>query len=124
MSNVETLQLTVPLHKSLNEILQVLGEPEIIAASALRRYLLDTCLQRIEQAKRQINMYEQLYDSDYDTFNHRMGTDKAFLETTNYDYPTWEADAIEWLYRIEEVQTWQERSEKILRESWPWPEQS
>jgi hypothetical protein len=124
MSNVETLQLTVPLHKSLNEILQVLGEPEIIAASALRRYLLDTCLQRIEQAKRQISIFEQQYNSDYDTFNHRIGTDQAFLETTNRNYPTWEADAIEWLYRIEEVQTWQERSEKILRESWPWPAQS
>jgi hypothetical protein len=124
MSNLETMQLTVPLHKSLSEILQALGNPEMIAASALRRYLLDTCLQRIEQAKYQISIYEQQYGSDYETFNHRIGIDEAFLNTINRNHPTWEADAIEWIYRIEEAQTWQERSEKILRESWPLPAQS
>jgi len=123
MSDVVTLKLTLPLHQSLNEILQAIGDPEVIAASALRHYLLDTCLQRIEKAKRAISEYEQEYGLDYEAFNLRIGSDESFLETTNRNHPTWEADAIEWLYRIEEAQTWQERSQKILRESWPWPVQ-
>ena len=101
----------------MNEILQALGNPKTVATSALRRYLVDVCLQRIEQAERQIGDYEQRYGFDYETFNRQIGTDETFLQTTNQNHPTWEADAIEWEYRLEELQTWQTRLEKILSES-------
>ena len=98
MSKLEMLEVVVPIHKSMNEIL---------------------CLQRIEQAEHQIGEYEQLYGLDYETFNHQIGTDETFLQITNQNHPTWEADAIEWEYRLEELQTWQTRLEKILSESRP-----
>ncbi len=117
MSNLETFEVVVPVHKSMSEILQILGKPEMVAMSALRRYLDDACLQRIEHAERNIAEYEQRYGLDYETFSHRVSTDATFLEGTNQNHPTWEADAIEWDYRLEELQAWRTRLEKILNES-------
>ncbi|MBL7184591.1 MAG: hypothetical protein ISS50_09115 [Anaerolineae bacterium] len=114
-----TATLRIPVQESLLEILKGLGSLEIVTAAALRRYALDRCLQRIEQAERQIAFYERRYESDYNTFNRRTCTDQAFLDLINRDHPMWEADAIEWAYRIEEAQAWRERLERILRESWP-----
>ena len=45
-----------------------------------------------------------------------VSTDQPFLDAVNREHPMWEADAIEWVYRIEEVQTWRERLQKVLRE--------
>ena len=119
MSDADRTEFVVSVHESMKEILQTLGDPEVVAASALRRYLVDVCWQRIERAEGHLAEYEQKYGSDYERFSHRVGTDEAFLETINQGHPTWEADAIEWDYRLEELQTWQDRLEKILRESRP-----
>jgi hypothetical protein len=118
---METATLTIPIQESLLEILRGLGDLESVTLAALRRYALDLCLERIEQAERRIAFYERRYESDYNTFNRRICTEQAFLEVINRDHPMWEADAIEWAYRIEEAQAWRERLEKILRESWPSP---
>jgi len=117
MSNIMATEFVVPVQQSMNEVLQALGDPQIVAVSALRRYLVDVCWQRVEQAKRQIVRYEQKYGTTYEQFNQRVGTDETFLEAVNRKHPTWEADAIEWQYRLEELQTWQKRLENILRES-------
>lgn len=119
MANSAATEFVIPVQQSMNEILQALGDPKIVAVSALRRYLVDICWQRIEQAERQIVEYEQKYGTTYQTFTRRVGTDEEFLMMINRDYPTWEADAIEWDYRLEELQTWRERLEKILHESLP-----
>ena len=68
---------------------------------------------RIEQAERRIAEYEQKYGATYQIFSRQVGTDQTFLETMHHAHPTWEADAIEWEYRLEELQTWRERLEKI-----------
>ena len=112
----QTMQITLPTNQTVSEILQALGDPETVAARALRHYLLDICLQRLEQARQQIDRYEHRYGADYETFNRRIGTDETFLETVNCAYPLWEADAIEWVYRMEEDETWRNRSQTILRE--------
>ncbi|GEM_PF-3300159 len=90
-----------------------------IMLGALRRYFLDVCWKHIEQAEQKVSIYEQRYGTDYDTFNQGITTDERFLEKTNQDYPMWEADAIEWFYRLEEAQAWRKRSKTILHESWP-----
>ena len=117
MSNPETIEFVVTVPKSINEILQALGDPKMVTIIALRRYLVDACWQRIEQAERKIAEYEQEYGSAYQAFNHRLDTDELFLEATKRDHPTWETDAIEWAYCLEESQTWQKRLEKILHQS-------
>lgn len=124
MSNISAAEFVVPVQQSMNEILQVLGNPEVVAVSALRRYLVDICWQRIEQAEQYIAHYEQKYNSTYESFSQRISTDEAFLKATHHKQPTWEADAIEWEYRLEELQAWRKRLEKILRESSLSPEPS
>lgn len=111
----QTMQIAFPMNQTVSEILQILGEPDRVAARALRHYLLDVCLQRLEQARQQIDRYEQKYGSDYGTFNRHVGTDETFLEAMNSAHPLWEVDAIEWAYRVEEEEAWRNRSETVLR---------
>jgi hypothetical protein len=112
-----TSELTIPIHHTIYEILYAVGEPETITLNALRRYLLDICWQKIEQIEKQIKNYEQQYGLSYEFFNQSITTDEQFLDNINQQYPMWESDAIEWLYRIEEVHTWEKRLEQILRVS-------
>lgn len=109
-------EITVSASRTLTEILRDLGDPEAVTLRALRHHLLDQCLQRLGQARQQIRHYEAIYGMDYDAFNHKIGTDEDFLDQINQSYPLWEADAVEWVYRIEEEATWQKRSERLLSE--------
>lgn len=112
-----TTTLTILVQENLVELLRALGSLETVAAAALRRYAVDYCLERIEQAERRIASYEQRYACDYESFSQHISTDPAFLDEINRTHPTWEADATEWIYRIEEAQEWRERSEKVLQTS-------
>jgi hypothetical protein len=115
------VRLTIPVQESLAELLYPLGDLETVTAAALRRYALDYCLERIERAERQIARYEEMHGYDYESFNQRICTDQAFLDEVNRIHPTWEADAAEWIYRIQEAQEWRERSRMILLLSLPVP---
>ena len=108
--------LSIPLQSQLMETLKIFGDAETVAVAALRHYALDRCLQRIEQAEQRIAHYEAQYGMPYETFNRRVCTDPTFLDKANLEHPTWEADAIEWVERIEEARQWRQRSELILQE--------
>jgi hypothetical protein len=111
--------LTILVQESLLELLESFGEPTAIAPAALRQYLVDRCLHRIEQAEDKIAFYEKRYHADYETFNRRVATDESYLAALNHEHPLWEADASEWAYRLEEAVTWRERLQKALQISSP-----
>jgi hypothetical protein len=111
--------LTVSVQDNLLELLKALGEPAVIVPAALRQYAVDRCLQRVEQAEEKIAFYEQRYGMDYATFNQRVTTDLSYLESLNHEHPLWEADAIEWVYRLEEAEAWRERLREALQTSLP-----
>ncbi|MGQ9627553.1 MAG: hypothetical protein ACUVV0_11690 [Anaerolineae bacterium] len=113
--------LTVSVQENLLELLKVFGELKVVVPAALRQYLMDRCLQRIEQAERQIALYENRYGMDYKTFQQRVATDQSYLEYLNRVNPLWEADAVEWVYRLEEAEAWRERLQKALQTSLPSP---
>jgi hypothetical protein len=113
--------LTIPIQSSLLDLLQNLGEPAAIVPAALRQYTVDRSLQRIENAEAKIAVYARRYNTDYQTFNQRVTTDQAFLDALNREHPLWEADAIEWAHRIEEVEAWRERLNEALQLSLPSP---
>ena len=113
-----TVDITLPLQEKLVQLLEPFGDLEETIAAALRRYAIDACLERVERAERQIAEYERKYRTDYITFNQRIGTDQTYLNRINQMNPLWEADAIEWAYRTEEVHEWRTRSEQIFRASW------
>lgn len=119
MLNVNTTELVIPIQANLKTLLQTIGTPETIVIQALRRYLLEICWQKIESAEQQIAIYEQRYGLDYAIFNHKITQNEFFLADIEKRYPMWEADALEWLYRLEEKEVWQQRLTQVLNESSP-----
>jgi hypothetical protein len=111
--------LTIPIQSNLWNLLQGLGEPAAIVPAALRQYMVDRYLQRVEAAEGKIAVYAKRYRADYATFNHRVNMDQAYLDTLNREHPLWEADAIEWAHRTEEVEAWRERLNSVLQVSLP-----
>jgi hypothetical protein len=111
--------LTIPIQSSFLDLLKSLGDPAAIVPAALRQYTVDRCLQHIENAEAKIAVYARRYEVDYETFNRRVTTDQAYLDTLNREHPLWEADAIEWAHRTEEVEAWRERLNKALLVSLP-----
>lgn len=113
------ITLTVPVEDDLMELLEAFGEPELIVPAALRQYIVDRCLQRIEQIEGKVAIYEQRYGMSYDMFNRQVTTDQDYLDRLNDERPLWESDAVEWAHRLEEAEAWRERLQKALQTSSP-----
>lgn len=99
------------------ELVQTLGEPATVVPAAVRRYVVDRSLQRLEVAEDRARKYAQRYGMDYDAFNQRVTLDEAFLDRLNHEHPLWEADAIEWAQWTEEMELWRERLTQALQTS-------
>ena len=113
--------LNIPVQAGLLELARVLGEPAVIVSAALRQYVVDRCLQRIDEAERKNAFYVQQYATDYEAFSKRVATDPVYLAGLNRENPLWEADAIEWALRLEEAEAWRNRLQQALRTSFPSP---
>lgn len=96
-----TSKVTIALQDNMLELVQTLGEPATVVPAAVRRYVVDCSLQRLEAAEERIRTYAQRYKMDYATFNRRVALDQAFLDRLNQEHPLWESDAIEWAVRDE-----------------------
>jgi hypothetical protein len=114
-----TSKLTIALQDNMLELVQVLGEPATVVPAAVRRYIVDRSLQRLETAEERVRAYSQRYEMDYATFNRRVTLDQAYLDQLNAVYPLWESDAIEWAHWAEEVELWRERLTQALQTSSP-----
>lgn len=102
------------------ELVHVLGEPAAVVPAAVRQYVVDRCLQRLESAEAKAGVYVRGYGMDYKTFSRRVTTDQVFLDQLNQTHPLWESDAIEWACRMEEVELWRERLTQALQTSSLW----
>lgn len=78
------------------ELVQTLGEPATVVPAAVRRYVIDRSLQRLETAEERVRTYADHYEMDYATFNRRVTLDEAYLERLHREHPLRESDAIEW----------------------------
>lgn len=104
-----TSKLTIALQDNMLELVQTLGEPATVVPAAVRRYVVDRSLQRLEVAEERVRIYAQRYGMAYETFQRRVALDDLFLEQLNKKQPLWEADAIEWAQWTGEVDLWRER---------------
>jgi hypothetical protein len=82
------------------------GDVEAVMIDALRRYAIDKCIQKIEQARAKIKIYESRYRCDYDTFSLKVQTDEDFLRRVEQINLIWEEDAMEWEGLEEERRQW------------------
>ncbi|MEZ4767353.1 MAG: hypothetical protein R2844_02890 [Caldilineales bacterium] len=114
-----TSRLTISLQDNMYELVQTFGEPATVVPTAVRRYVVDRSLQRLEAAEANVTVYAQRYAMDYETFNRRVTLDEEYLDRLNQEHPLWEADAIEWAHWTEEVNLWRKRLTQALQTSSP-----
>ena len=95
---------------------RLFGDVETVMADALRRYAIDKCIQKIEQARAKIKVYESRYECDYNTFSLKVQTDEDFLRRVEKINPVWEEDAMEWDYRLKETAEWMQKLEDTLQQ--------
>lgn len=105
----------VAVRNDLLNVARKFGDIDTVISDALRRYTIDRCAERIENARAKIREYEKKYGVIYSTFARRVQTDAKFLRRVEAKNSVWEEDAIEWQYRIEEVKEWTETLERILK---------
>jgi len=81
--------VTVPIQSNLLDLLMRtgLGEPAAIVPMALRQYIVDRYLQRIEIAEKAIAVCSGRYGTNYETFSQRVTTDQAYFDTINREHP-------------------------------------
>jgi len=106
---------TIHVRDDLVKTLRLFGDAESVVSDALKRYAIQQCIERIDQAVNKAKAYEARYKCDYQTFSTRVQTDDDFLRTVEAVNPTWEEDAMEWEMRLREVETWTKRLEDTLR---------
>jgi len=105
----------VAVKSDLLNVAKKFGDVDTVVAEALRHYAIDQSVERIEAARVKIRGYEKKYGASYATFAHQVQTDAKFLRRIEAKHPLWEEDALEWKYRLDEVEEWTATLENILK---------
>ena len=113
--------LTISLEDGLLNLVEALGEPDTVISSAVRQYVVDLCMHRLETAQPKLAAYKAKYGQEYTQFHQRVTTDQGFLDRLNREQPLWELDAMEWAARNEETSLWRNRLTQALRTLSPQP---
>lgn len=98
------------------EILRTLGGVDSIVEEAIKKYLIDKCVERLEKAKSKIREFEKLYNCPYSDFCSLISDEKQVAKVEK-KHPTWEADLAEWEYWQKEFEEWKQKLEDILTKS-------
>jgi hypothetical protein len=107
---------TVTIKNNYLEMLSAIGRVESIVEEAVRKYLIDKCVERLEKAKLKIREFEKRYNCQYPDFCLTI-SDENQLEEIEKNHPTWEADHAEWEYWQKEREEWKAKLEDILIKS-------
>ncbi|PXF53585.1 MAG: hypothetical protein C4B56_01555 [Candidatus Methanophagaceae archaeon] len=81
--------------------------------AAIRKYLIDKCVERIEKSKRKIEELEKKYDCNYAEFISKISNAEG-LKAVEKTSLNWEGDMTEWEYWGNELKEWKARLEDIL----------
>jgi len=101
---------TITIKKGYLEILNTLGSADTIVENALRKYLIDKCVERIEKSKRKIVGLEKKYDSSYAEFIKTISNEEGVKGVEKISQE-WEGDMTEWEYWEKELEEWKMRLE-------------
>jgi hypothetical protein len=107
---------TISIKNVYVEMLRTLGGVDSIVEEAVKKYLIDKCVERLEKAKSKIRGFEKLYDCPYSEF-YSMISDETKVAQVEKKHPTWEADLAEWEYWQKEFVEWKQKLEDILTKS-------
>jgi hypothetical protein len=104
---------TVSIKNVYLEMLKAIGGVDAIVEEAVRKYLINVCVERLEKAKTKAKEFEKRYNCQYADFCLKI-FDEDQLEKIEADHPTWEADKSEWEYWQKELDEWKAKLEDIL----------
>lgn len=107
---------TISIRKTYLTFLEAFGSPSILVEDAVRKYVIDKTVERIERSREAIEQFERNYKCDYAHFIGKLSTEDGLKEHEALN-PTWEADQLEWEYWIKELEEWKLRLEAILMTS-------
>jgi hypothetical protein len=107
---------TISIKSNYLEMLSKMGRVESIVEEAVRKYLIDKCVERLEKAKLKVREFEKRYNCKYSDFKMIISNENQ-LEKIEKKHPTWEADIAEWEYWQKELEEWKEKLEDILIKS-------
>lgn len=107
---------TVSIKNTYLEMLSAIGRVDSIVEEAVRKYLIDKCVDRLEKAKSKIREFEKRYNCQYSDFYLTI-SDESQFEKVEKEHPTWEADNAEWEYWQKELEEWKVKLEDILMKS-------
>lgn len=107
---------TISIKNVYLEMLSKIGRVDSIVEEAVRKYLIDRCVERLEKAKPRIGEFEERYNCQYPDFCLKISDENQF-EKIEEEHPTWEADYAEWEYWQKEFEEWKAKLEDILMKS-------
>jgi hypothetical protein len=107
---------TISIKNVYMEMLRTIGGVDSIVEEAVRKYLIDKCVEKLEKAKSRIREFEKRYSCSYRDFC-LMISDENQIEKVDQEHPTWEADLAEWEYWRKEFEEWKLKLEDILMKS-------
>ena len=106
----------ISIKKTYIDLLEALGSANTIVEDAIRKYLIDKSVERVEKSRRKIEEFERRYDSNYAKFIDAISNDEG-LKAIEKISPNWEEDMTEWEYWEKELAEWKTRLEDILMKS-------
>jgi len=104
---------TVSIKNVYLDLMTAMGRVDVIVEEAVRKYLIDTCVQKFEKAREKSQGFERKYGYPYADFCLLISDDTK-LAGIEEKYPTWEADYMEWEYWEKESKEWKAKLEDIL----------
>lgn len=99
---------TITIEKDYLEILDALGSVNAIVEDAIRKYLIDKCVERIESSKPKIEEFEKKYDCNYAEFIETISNEESLKEVEETK-SSGELDITEWEYWGKELEEWKTR---------------
>lgn len=106
----------ISIKKTYIDLLEALGSANTIVEDAIRKYLIDKSVERVDKSRRKIEQFERKYDCNYARFVEMVSNDEG-LKAIEKISPNWEEDMTEWEYWEKELAEWKLRLENILMKS-------
>ena len=104
---------TITIKNSYLDLLDAFGSANILLEDAIRKYLVDKCVERIGKSKRKISELEKRYSCNYAEFISKISNAEGSKVVEKIS-PHWEGDMTEWEYWENELKEWKTRLEDIL----------
>jgi hypothetical protein len=82
----------------------------------LHEHAIEQLERRILEVSQNIQLWEEIYGCDYETFIYRTATDETYVQQLNAEVETqmWEGDLISWEFEMREFETWQSHLQQLL----------